>query len=133
MERTILFLCPHNAAKSVLAAAYCRQLLRARGLAVRVDSAGTEPAAAVSPAVSQLLESEGAGRPDHQPRRVTAADLAGAWRVISLGCDPADLPAAGPPPEQWREVPLPSQDLAGAWAAIRVRVERLVAELEGSP
>ena len=42
---TVLFMCPHGAAKSVLASAYFKQLAAARGLRVRVDAAGTEPAA----------------------------------------------------------------------------------------
>ena len=41
--RRVLFMCPHGAAKSVLASAYFRRLAKERGLNVEVDSAGTEP------------------------------------------------------------------------------------------
>lgn len=34
MTTKILFLCPHNAAKSVLAAAYCKRMAEETGLAV---------------------------------------------------------------------------------------------------
>lgn len=37
---TVLFMCPHGAAKSVLASAYFQHLAKERGLNVRVDSAG---------------------------------------------------------------------------------------------
>ena len=40
---TILFMCPHGAAKSVLASAYFQRLAKERGLNVRVESAGTNP------------------------------------------------------------------------------------------
>jgi len=40
---TVLFICPHGAAKRVLASAYFQRLAKERGLNVRVESAGTEP------------------------------------------------------------------------------------------
>jgi protein-tyrosine-phosphatase len=57
--RTILYLCPHNAAKSVLAAADFDRLARERDLPYRAASAGTDPDAAPSPAVVALLQEEG--------------------------------------------------------------------------
>jgi protein-tyrosine-phosphatase len=47
----VLFLCPHNAAKSMLAIAKFNRLAQQRGLSLRADSAGKEPDAAPSPAV----------------------------------------------------------------------------------
>ena len=88
---TILFLCPHNAAKSVLAAAYFDRLARERGLDYRAASAGTNPDDAPSPAVVAMLRDEGIDVAGHRPRRVTTEDLTSAHRVISLGCDPDDL------------------------------------------
>ena len=41
MSEKILFLCPHNAAKSVIAGGYCCQLAERHALDVVVDSAGT--------------------------------------------------------------------------------------------
>jgi arsenate reductase (thioredoxin) len=69
--RTILFLCPHNPAKSVLAAAYFDRLARERGLDYRATSAGTSPDAAPSPAVVAVLRVEGIDVTDHRPRRLT--------------------------------------------------------------
>jgi hypothetical protein len=39
---TVLFLCPHGAAKSVLASAYFARVAQDRGLNVRVEAAGIE-------------------------------------------------------------------------------------------
>ena len=88
---TILFLCPHNAAKSVIAAAYFDRLARERGLDYRAASAGTSPDAAPSPAVVAMLRDEGIDVAGYRPRHVTTEDLTSAHRVISLGCDPGDL------------------------------------------
>jgi protein-tyrosine-phosphatase len=71
MRHTILFLCPHNAAKSILAAAYCEHLAAQCGLAVQVTSAGTEPDAAASPEVVALLRTEGLDIAHHRPRHVS--------------------------------------------------------------
>jgi protein-tyrosine-phosphatase len=55
--RPVLFLCPHNAAKSVIAAAYCERLPAERGVPLRATSAGTDPG--VSPGVAGALLAEG--------------------------------------------------------------------------
>ena len=60
---TVLFMCPHGAAKSVLASAYFQRLAKERGLNVRVESAGTEPDAQVAPAVASHLTRNGYGSP----------------------------------------------------------------------
>jgi arsenate reductase len=127
--RTILFLCPHNAAKSILAAAYFDQLARDRGLDYRAASAGTSPDAAPSPAVVALLRDEGIDVAGHQPRRVTTEDLTSAQRVISLGCDPADLDGSSARVDRWDDVPPTSQDLGASRAAIKRHLDELVNEL----
>jgi arsenate reductase (thioredoxin) len=129
MRPTILFLCPHNAAKSVLAAAYCQQLARQRGLDVQMTSAGTEPDATVSPRIVELLRAEGLDVADHTPRRVTQEELGAVCRVISLGCDVRHLAPPGTRVEHWDDVPAPSQQLARAREVIFSHVERLVEEL----
>jgi arsenate reductase (thioredoxin) len=127
--RTILFLCPHNAAKSVLAAAYFDQLARERGLDCQAASAGTSPDAVPSPAVVAMLREEGIDVAGHRPRRVTAEDLASAHRVISLGCDPDDLEDGNARLDCWDDVPPASQDLGASRAAIKRHLDLLVNEL----
>jgi protein-tyrosine-phosphatase len=126
---TILFLCPHGAAKSVLAAAYFDRSAHERGLGLRAASAGTEPDDQPSPAVVAALREEGIDVSILRPRRVSSDDLAAAQRVISLGCDLNDLPPSGVLLERWDDVPPPSQNLEATRAAIRLRVAALVDEL----
>jgi protein-tyrosine-phosphatase len=127
--RTILFLCPHNAAKSVLAAAYFDQLARERGLDYRAASAGTSPDAAPSPAVVAMLREEGIDVAGHQPRRLTTGDLTGAHRVISLGCDLGDLAGDTTRVDRWDDVPPASQDLHASRIAIKRHLDELANEL----
>lgn len=126
---TVLFLCPHGAAKSVLASAYFQRVAKERGLNVRVEAAGIEPQEAVSTVVTEHLQRNGYTVPVTKPRAVTKEDLNGADVVISMGCDLSGLPAAPRTLQKWDEVPGPSEDLKGADEAIRRRVIALVEEL----
>lgn len=125
----VLFMCPHGAAKSVLASAYFERLAREKGLNVRVDSRGTEPDPAVSPKVAEHLTKNGYRVPVATPQAVTPTDLASADIVISLGCDVRGLAVRAGTLRQWDEVPGPGEDFAGADAAIQRRVAALVDEL----
>ena len=125
----VLFLCPHGAAKSVLASAYFRRLAKERGLNVIVDSAGTEPDASVSPAVAAHLAKQGYPAPTEKPRRVTADDLGKADVVVSLGCDLTRSPTPAGRLVKWDDVPGPGEDFAGADDAIRRHVTALVDDL----
>jgi arsenate reductase len=129
---TVLFLCPHHALRSVIAAALFNQ--RAAGRA-HAESAGTEPYDQVNERTVQVLGEIGIDVTGLKPQRVKAAQLDRADRVISLDCplEPELLARAadkldtwpmpdttGKPVEAVREV----RDLIGA------RVEALLAELD---
>jgi len=130
MSKSVLFVCPHNAAKSVIAVAYFRRLAAEAGLDLVADSAGTEPDEAVWPSVVELLHRDGVEVDGRRPRRLTADDLAGAELVVAMGCAlPAEL---GRPrrAEAWDDLPLASVDLVAARDAVRRRVEDLVVRLQ---
>jgi arsenate reductase (thioredoxin) len=128
---TVLFLCPHNALRSVIAAALLNRLSAGRVLGT---SAGTEPDERVNDRTVTVLREIGIEVAEERPGRVTAAQIERADRVVSLDCPlPAALAAAaagkietwpmpdttGKPVEAVREV----RDL------IQARVERLLEEL----
>jgi arsenate reductase len=98
-KRRVLFICPHGAAKSVLASTYFQRIAKERGLNVQVDFAGTEPDSAVAPKVLERLKARGYPPSAGQPRRVTPEDLASADLVISIGCD---LTGLSPAPDKLR-------------------------------
>jgi len=126
--KTVLFVCLHGAAKSVVAAADFERLARERGLDARAASAGTEPDPEIAPRVLAELRAEGVDLRGRRPQRVTRADVERAWRVVAFACDLGELAAAGPRVEQW-EVPAVGEDFGKARAAIEARLVRLLDEL----
>jgi protein-tyrosine-phosphatase len=126
---TVLFMCPHGAAKSVLASAYFQRLAKERGLNVRVESAGTEPDPTVSSAVAAHLKRQGYPLPVAKPRKVAPEQFASADVVISMGCDLRNLPQPRGRLIRWDDVPAPGEGLTAADDAIRKRVGDLLEEL----
>lgn len=133
MSAPILFLCPHGAAKSVIAAAYWNRLAEQRHISLAADAAGTEPDENVSPVVAEMLRGEGLDVSKHRPRKVTREELAQAQRVISIGCTLEDLDIPAERVEDWSDVPMVSQNPTGARDAIRAHVEKLMAEFTRKP
>jgi arsenate reductase (thioredoxin) len=119
MSDTVVFICPHGAAKSVLAAALFQRLADERGLPLRATCAGTEPEPVIAPHVRALLAQEGLALPLEQPQLVTEELLARAFYVISLGCARDTLPVAPRHWEVWDDIPPPSQDLQGAYTLLQ--------------
>ncbi len=117
--QTVLFLCPHGGARSVIASSYFNRLAADGALPFSSDAAATEePYQSVPAPVAELLERDGFDVRAFQPRRVTDDDLRNAARVISI--------------EAWPDVPMASVDAEGSAAAIRRHVQELVKELHGS-
>ena len=132
-KASILFLCPHGGAKSVMAASFFNQLAEVGELPFTATAAAAEdPYAAVPDPVANLLQREGVDVRSYEPRHVGAEDVDAAAKVITIGCDPATLGelTAGPV-EQWNDVPQASEDLDGSASAIRRHVAALVEELRG--
>jgi arsenate reductase len=129
-QQTILFLCPHHAAKSVLASAYFDQLARQHDLPFRAASAGTHPADAVMPAIVALLRTENGEFTPQTPRHVTHEELESSSLIISMGCELADLDVAPEKVEQWNDLPALSEDLPRGRDAIHERVTALVESLK---
>lgn len=130
IKRTVLFLCPHNAAKSVMAAAYFERLANQNNLDFCATSAGTEPDQEAVPAVVDLLRSEGLDVSAHLPQRVTREELVGAFRVVSLGCDVSEMAPPEVTIDRWDDIPPASQNLMAARDAILEHVEQLIRELK---
>ena len=128
----VLFMCTHNAGRSQMAAAL---LAREGGDAVRVTSAGSQPASQVNPAVAAAMAEIGVDISREIPKPLAAGQAEAADIVISMGCGDAcpvlpgkrylvwDLPdPAGLSVEQVRPI---RDDIAA-------RVQALLKELEVS-
>ena len=128
MEK-ILFLCPHNAAKSILAAAHMENLVNVRNLSIAVESAGTEPDEAIMPSVLDHLAAEGIPQFKDRPTMLTQEQLDEVSKVVSIGCDLSPWAVDKEKLIEWDDVPAPSQNLAGASDLIHERVVGLIEEL----
>jgi arsenate reductase (thioredoxin) len=82
----VLFMCTHNAGRSQMAAAL---LAREAGGAVRVTSAGSDPAEQVNPAVAAALAEVGVDISREIPKPLAAGQAEAADIVISMGCGDA--------------------------------------------
>ncbi len=124
---TILFVCEHGSAKSVVAAAHFNQLAASRGLPFRAISRGTEPDAEMAPAAVEGLRGDGLKPDDPAPSKLGQADLNAAVRVVTFCSLPPGLQAKSPV-EQW-EVPPVSTEYSASREAMRLQIERLLQEL----
>jgi arsenate reductase (thioredoxin) len=133
--KTVVFLCPHNALRSVIATALFNR--DAAGLA-RAESAGTDPDPRVNDRTITVLREVGIEVADVTPERVTREQLERADRVVSLDCplEPELATATVGKLEAW-----PMPDTTGKPVEvvrevrdlIRVRVRHLLAELSQAP
>lgn len=126
MTTSVLFLCPHAAGKSLIAATYFQAAAVRSGLDVLIDVAGPEPDDENIPAVVAALEAQGY-EIGWTPRLVSPRDAERADIIVSVGCDRSGIPTARPVTE-W-EVPLLSEDLRGSMRAIHERAEELAESL----
>jgi arsenate reductase (thioredoxin) len=78
------FACVHNAGRSQMAAAFFNAA--ADSSKARAISAGTQPAAAVNPAVVEAMREAGIDVSRAVPQRLTPELTAGAQWLITMGC-----------------------------------------------
>lgn len=126
MTTNILIMCPHNAAKSVAAAAYLSRIVEQRSLDVTIPTAGTDPDDEVLPIVREQLERDGYPTA-HTPRMFEPADLHEADRIINIGCARQAL-VTDTPITDWG-IPNFSEDPSAAFAALAEHVEALANRL----
>ena len=82
----VLYVCIHNAGRSVAAAVLTEHYGRGR---VRVRSAGSEPGSEVNPVVAQVLRERGLD-PDQQfPKPLTDEAARAADVIVTMGCGDA--------------------------------------------
>jgi arsenate reductase len=84
-EPTVLFVCVHNAGRSQMAAS----LLRRKAPRVTVLSAGSQPAAAVSPAVFEVMAELGIDLRSARPAKLEVETVKRADLAVTMGCGDA--------------------------------------------
>jgi arsenate reductase (thioredoxin) len=124
--RTVVFVCEHGAAKSVIAAAWFNRLAAARGVAVRAVARGADPQPSPSAATVAGLEADGLAPPPPRARPLTGADARSAARIIAFDCDAEGMRPLAAMDDCWNGVPAVGAGYGAAREAIRARVASLV-------
>jgi arsenate reductase (thioredoxin) len=137
----VLFICVQNAGRSQMAQALFNREAREHGLALRAESAGTEPAGGVHPNVVQVMGEVGLDLSQQRPRILTTEMANRARRLITMGCATDSCPALflkdvedwGLPDPRDREL----EEVRAIRDLVHQKVKGLVASLldeqEGSP
>lgn len=83
----VLFVCTHNAGRSLAAKTLFNDRTSKLGLNLRAESAGTTPGERINPAVQRVLESFQLDVSDDTPKLLTDEMLTNRPRIITMGCD----------------------------------------------
>ena len=129
MTPTVLFVCVHNAGRSQMAAGYLRSIA---GDAVRVLSAGSEPADRINPVAVAAMAEEGIDITAELPSILDVEQVRLSDAVITMGCGDACPVFPGKRYEDWElEDPAgrPLEEVRPIRDDIRRRVELLAADL----
>ena len=129
VPQSVLFVCLHGAAKSLIAARHFERLARSRGFRVECQCAGLEPDPEVPPHVIAGLAADGFDVSEARPALATSHTLAAADRVVAFGCDLSPL-GAREDVVRWDGVPDVSDGYEAARDAIVGRLRGLLGALE---
>jgi arsenate reductase len=132
-SQTIVFVCEHGTAKSVLAMVHFTRLAHERGLAVRAVSRGTAPDPALPAFMVAGLRTDGFDVGSFSPSRFGERDVLSATLIVSFDQpDVASVVRGRVPVVRWDQLPSVTANYPVARAAIARRVEALVDSLTGA-
>ena len=126
---TIVFVCEHGTAKSVVATAYFNKLAAEKGLRARATFRSTNPQQDLSQTTLASLKTDGIKIPTGQPSTIAQKDIDAATHIFAIGCTLPKNAAASGKAADWSDVP-DGQGYAAMRDAIRAHVEQLIAELQ---
>ena len=127
---TVVFVCEHGSAKSLMAASLFERMAKEQGVAVRAVSRGTTPDASVPAAVAESLRSDGFDVSSFRPQALTEADVSGATKVVAMGADLGPLGAkAGDRLLRWDGVPSVATRYGDARRDLVARIDSLLQAL----
>jgi arsenate reductase (thioredoxin) len=127
-EPTVVFVCEHGAAKSVIATAYFNKMAAERGLHARAVYRGVNPQAALSAGALKGLRDDGLTVPDQDPSLITPTDVETATVIFAIGCVLPKHATASGKADTWNDVP-DDKGYAATRDAIKRHVDRLVDDL----
>src|SRR4051794_12678221 len=102
---SIVFVCEHGAAKSVIATAYFNKLAAERGLPYRATFRGTSPQDDLSVRAVAGLKTDGIRVPSGKPAAITDSDVSNATHIFAIGCTLPDKARRSGKADDWSDVP----------------------------
>jgi protein-tyrosine-phosphatase len=127
---TVVFVCEHGSAKSIIAAAEFSRMAKQNGLDVNVLARGTNPDAEIPALIRDGLRADGIDPGEKKPAKVSKDDLKGATRIVSFGPDLRPMVADGVTVADWSATPSVSENYTAARDYIRKQVEALLKDLK---
>jgi arsenate reductase (thioredoxin) len=124
--RTVVFICEHGAARSVIAAAYFNKLAAERHLNFHAIARGLTPQPDLSTASAIGLEQDGVPFPETKPQPLRPEEMQTAARVVAFCPLPKSLTQER---VESFDVPAPNEGYGVARDAILVHVKALVDQL----
>ena len=123
--KTILFVCEHGAAKSIVAAAHFNKLASERDLNVRAIARGTSPDAELSPKAVEGLQRDGLTPTESFPKRISLEEVEPATKIVSF-CELPEEYQGKANLERWEDIPPVSEDYDNARDAILEKLRRVI-------
>ena len=102
---SVVFVCEHGAAKSVIATAYFNRLAVQRGLPYRATFRGTAPQDDLSVRAVAGLKADGLAIPSGKPAAISEADVSAATHIFAIGCTLPAAAARSGKAADWTDVP----------------------------
>jgi arsenate reductase len=131
-EPTVVFVCEHGAAKSVIATTYFNKIAEERGLRARAVYRGINPQADLSAGALKGLRDDGLTVPERKPSMISQTDVDTATVIFAIGCTlPSNATASGKA-DTWDDVP-EDKGYSATRDAIKRHVERLIDDLLKKP
>src|SRR6185503_4073845 len=122
---TIIFVCEHGAAKSIIAAAYFNKLAQEKKLKSHAIARGIHPDSELSPKAITGLCDDGLTPTELVPQKLSLEDVESAQRIITFCELPAEYQQKANV-EHWNGVPPVSEDYQKARDAIVERINRFL-------
>jgi arsenate reductase (thioredoxin) len=127
---TVVFVCEHGSAKSVIAATEFQHMAKERGLDLNVLARGANPDAEIPKLIRDGLKADGYDVGSQKPTKVSVKDFNGAVTIVSFGPDLKPRLADGAPVLDWSATPSVSEDYRTARNYIRQRLEILLKDFK---
>ena len=129
-NQTILFVCEHGSAKSVIAAAHFNRLAGQRKLPYRAIPRGINPDPEIPQQVRINLAKDGLDVAAWKPQLVAEKDVREAARVVTFACKlPFPEKITAGKLVDWQDVPSTSEDYERARTVIEDKIEALMKTL----